>query len=55
MPEMIQTKIPAKTLTWFNLSGAVFDVVYNTCVFVGDLTLCLQMEFENDRYYSIEL
>ena len=53
--DMIQTKIPAKTLSWLNLTGAVFDIVYNTCIFAGDIVLCREMEFNNDRFYCVEL
>lgn len=55
MPELIERKIPAHTLTWLTLTGAVYDLVQNACVFVGDLEVCYGFDFTNDKYLTIEL
>lgn len=55
MAELIQKKIPAKTLTWLKLTGAVLDIAQNTCVFVGDISECRKFDFDNDKYVTIPL
>lgn len=53
--ELIQAKIPAKTLNWLKLTGAVFDISQNSAVFIGELSECYKFDFDNDKYVTIQL
>lgn len=55
MPELISSPIPQKTAAWLELTGAVYDIVQNCCIYIGSLESCLSFDFSSDKFLTIEL